>query len=103
MHLQISHNFSEVRAIAQVKKALLEARQKMASDKAMAGKVEIIKEEWERNVLTFELKLEGHKVTGTLAVAQKDFILDAKLPLMWRFFEKKIERAVKDQIKTLWH
>jgi hypothetical protein len=45
--------------------------------------------------------LQGKQITGTLAIDDKDFIIDAKLPLLWRLFEGKIERTIAEQVKAM--
>jgi hypothetical protein len=61
----------------------------------------IKKEEWKNNTLHFEVEIQGKDVTGTLAVTDTDYILDAKLPLLWRMFEGKIEKEIEKQIGAL--
>jgi Putative polyhydroxyalkanoic acid system protein (PHA_gran_rgn) len=96
MHLQLPHQLSKEQAISKVKKAIEEARPQMA-----AHQVALEETAWEGDTLRFALELQKHPITGTLEVGEKDFILDAKLPLVWRLFEGRIERAIAQQIAML--
>lgn len=91
MHVQIPHKFSTTEAVSRVKNAIADAKSKMG-DK---GKID--EERWEGNTLHFAVSGQGQHVSGTLEVKDKEFILDAKLPLMLRLFEGKIEQAIKEQ------
>ena len=75
MHLQIPNKFNQAQGIERVKAALQTARPQMA------GQVEIEKEEWEGNKLTFAFTAQKTHIEGTLLVEEKEFIIDAKLPL----------------------
>jgi hypothetical protein len=91
MHIELPHNTTKDSAVARVKQGLIQARPHMA------GQVKIDKEEWNNSMLTFAFTAQGKQVNGTLRVTDKDFIVDAKLPLLWRIFEGKIEKMVKEQ------
>ena len=67
----------------------------------MQGQVKIDKEEWNNSMLTFAFTTQGKQVTGTLRVTDEEFIVDAKLPLMWRLFEGKIEKMVAEQAQGM--
>jgi hypothetical protein len=95
MHIQLPHKFTQDEAIARVQKSLADAKPQMA------GQVEIEKEEWVGNTLTFAFTAQKQHITGTLVVEEKEFVIDAKLPLMLRMFEGKIEKMIGDQVKTL--
>jgi hypothetical protein len=96
MHLQVPHKMpGKDRAVAKIKTELIKNRA------AINQHVQINKEKWEDNVLTFDVVLQGKTVTGTLAITETDFVLDAKLPLMWRLFEKRIEAEIAKQVETL--
>ncbi len=95
MHLQIPHNMSQTQAINKVKGTLEAGRSQMA------GQVDIEKEEWEGNKLTFAFTAQKQHIEGTLVADEKEFIVDAKLPLMLRMFEGKIEKMLGEQVKTL--
>lgn len=91
MHLEVQHKSSKDAAVARIKKALVDARPQMQ------GQVKITKEEWNNSMLTFAFEIQGKEVTGTLRVTDQDFVVDAKLPLLWRMFEGKIEKMIKEQ------
>lgn len=95
MHLQIPHKLTQPEAIEKVKASLEAARPQMA------GQVNIEKEEWDGNKLNFAFTAQKQHITGTLVVEDKDFVVDAKLPLMLRMFEGKIEKMIGEQVKTL--
>lgn len=91
MHVVIKHSFKKEDAISRIKKALTEARAQAA------GQIEGVEEHWEGDTLTFALDLQGKKITGTLDVRDQEFELNAKLPLMWRLFEGKLEKMIAQQ------
>ncbi len=95
MHLQVPHKFSQKQAVDRVTEGLTAARPQLA------GQVTIDEERWEGNTLHFAFTAQGHKITGTLLVTDKEYLVDAKLPLVWRLFEKKIERTIQDQVATM--
>lgn len=95
MHLEIPHKATKVAALTKVKKALQEGRTQLAQHAT------IDEERWEGDVLHFAATLQGKQITGTLSVTDKDFVIDAKLPLLWRIFEGKIERMMAEQVKSL--
>ncbi len=53
----------------------------------------IDKEEWSGNTLAFAATANKITVTGTLVVTATDYDITAKLPLMLRMFEGRIEKA----------
>ena len=57
-----------------------------------------IKEEWKENVLHFGFTAQGTHIEGTLTVEDREFDVYAKLPLMLRMFEGRIEKMIKEQI-----
>lgn len=83
------------RAVAKIKTELIKNRP------AINQHVKINEEKWDGSTLTFAVELQGKKITGTLEITDKDFVLDAKLPLMWRLFEKRIEAEVAKQVESL--
>jgi len=93
MHLVIPHKFSQAQAKAKVQQALADAKAHI-KDQA-----QITREEWEGNTFNFAATVQGKEITGTLEVAEKQFVLDAKLPLMWRIFEGRIEKMIEEQVK----
>jgi hypothetical protein len=95
MHLNIPHQFSKTEATKRVKKVLDEGRSQIA------GKAEIEEERWEGDTLHFAFTAQDQHITGQLEVKDKEFVLDAKLPLMLRMFEGKIEKMIKEQSKQM--
>lgn len=92
MQVKIPHKFSKTQALSQVKMALQQNRSKLAEAKA-----EIHTEEWNDNVLTYDVSVQGQRISGTFTVNDDHFDLYAKLPLMMRMFEGRIEKAIKEQ------
>ncbi len=95
MHIEIPNKFNQSEGVAHVKKGLDEARPKID------GQATIEKEEWVDNILNFGVLVQGQRITGALTVEDKKFTLDAKLPLLWRMFEGRIQKAVEEQVKAL--
>jgi hypothetical protein len=95
MHIQIPHKANKITALTKVKKALHEGRSQLN------GMATIEEERWEGDTLHFAVTLQGKKITGTLLVNDKDFVIDAKLPLMWRIFEGRIEKMIGEQVKSM--
>ncbi len=95
MHLQIPHKSNKISALTKVKQALQHGRSQL-------GDYATIDEElWEGDTLHFAATLQGKNITGTLAVTDRDFVLDAKLPLLCRIFEGRIEKMLAEQVKQL--
>jgi hypothetical protein len=92
MHLKIPHQLSQAEALAKVKKALAEAKLQLV------GKVAVEEERWEGPTLHFAFVAERQRIAGTLGVGEAEFELNAKLPLMLKLFEGKIERAIREQV-----
>lgn len=95
MHVQIPHQTSQKAAIERVKKGLIDARPHMKDQ------VNINKQDWDGPNLAFAFTAQGKEVTGTLKITETEFIVDAKLPLMWRLFEGKIEKMITQQANTM--
>ena len=95
MHLQIPHKLSKGDAVAQVKKVLIDAKPHLGD------KAQIEEERWEGDTLHFAFTANAQHITGALEVKDNEFVLDAKLPLMLRMFEGKIERMIQDQSKQM--
>jgi hypothetical protein len=93
MHLAIPHKFTKTEAMSRVKNALSEVRAQTA------GKMTVAEERWEGSTLHFDVTAEGQRITGTFAIEDSQFVLNAKLPLMMRLFEGRIERELAQQIK----
>lgn len=95
MQLKIAHSFSRHEAVARVQRLLVEAKPKLAD------KVTIEEERWEGDILHFAFTTQGQHISGTLAVGDKEYKLDAKLPLMMRMFEGRIEKMIEEQSKQM--
>ncbi len=95
MHLQIPHKSNKISALTKVKKALQEGKSQLGAYAT------IDEERWEGDILHFAATLQGKQITGTLHVTDKDFVIDAKLPLLWRMFEGRIEKMLAEQVKSL--
>lgn len=95
MHLEIPHKSSQADALARVKRALDENRAQLLAN------AEIHEERWDGDTLHFDATMQGQRIGGTLEVAEKDFVIDATLPLMLRLFEGRIERELMERIETL--
>ncbi|HUD02612.1 MAG TPA: polyhydroxyalkanoic acid system family protein [Candidatus Paceibacterota bacterium] len=92
MHLDIPHKFtSKAEAAARVKSALIEMRPHLGD------KAKIEKEEWVGDTLNFVADIQGQHISGTLEVRDAVFDINAKLPLVMRMFEGRIEKALKEQ------
>ncbi len=96
MHIKLPHNLkTEGAAILRAKQALNEMRPQLPKDAS------IDKEEWSGNTLTFAATANKITITGTLTVTATDYEVQAKLPLMLRMFEGRIEKAIKEQTAKL--
>ncbi|MFZ2555902.1 MAG: polyhydroxyalkanoic acid system family protein [Minisyncoccia bacterium] len=95
MHFKIAHKTTKTEATQRVKDALEQARPHMK------GQLDVNSEKWEGNTFHFDVALKGKTITGTLEVTETDFVLDAKLPLMWRIFEGMIEKEIAKQVQSL--
>ena len=95
MHFDIAHKTTKTAAKQRVKDALEQARPHMKDQ------VVINEEKWEGDTFHFAVKLQGKDVTGTLEVTETNFVLDAKLPLMWRLFEGRIEKEIAKQVQAM--
>lgn len=95
MHLEIPHKTTQQDAIIRVKRGLDEMRPKIGDQ------AQIHEERWDGNTLHFDATAQGQRISGTLAVEEKDFVIDATLPLMLRLFEGRIEREIMQQVSQL--
>ena len=94
MHIQVPHKLTKDAAVARIKKTIVEHRPQIEAN----AKVE--EERWEGDTLHFAAKLQGKDISGTLAVTDVDYVLDAKLPLLWRMFEGRIEAEIDKQLRA---
>ena len=67
----------------------------------MQGQVVMEKEEWDGDTFNFAFLVQKQRITGSVLVEDAQFVVDAKLPLLWRMFEGKIQRTIEEQVKTL--
>ena len=95
MHLQIPHKFSKAQALDRVRQGLIQARPHMK------GQVEMEEERWDGDTLNFAFVVQKKRITGTLVVQDREFVIDATLPLMWRIFEKRIESTIMEQVQGM--
>ncbi|HWB34031.1 MAG TPA: polyhydroxyalkanoic acid system family protein [Candidatus Paceibacterota bacterium] len=95
MHLAIPHKTSRQAAVDKIKSALSEHRAEITQHAT------VNKEEWSGDTLNFEVDLQGKSISGTLEVTDTQYILDAKLPLLWRMFEGRIESEIEKQVKEI--
>lgn len=95
MHFNIPHKTSKLDAKKKVLQALLDAKPHLA-DQAT-----IDEERWEGDTLHFAATLQGKKITGSLEITNTGLIVDAKLPLMWRLFEGRIEKMISEQVRQM--
>lgn len=96
MHFQMPHKSTQIGAVTKVRQAIIQARPLAAQNN-----VTIDEEKWEGSTLNFKITLQGKQITGSLEVTNTDFIIDAKLPLLWRLFEGKIERTIAEQVRAM--
>ena len=96
MHFEVPHGASQNQAIERVKAGLLQAVPHLKQNN-----VTIDKQEWEGSTLNFAATLQGKQITGTVQVLEKQFVIDAKLPLLWRMFEGKIEKMIAEQAQGM--
>src|SRR3989344_6077715 len=87
MRLTIPHQFSKFEAAKRVREALLKARPQMREH------ISNFEERWEGDMLHFSFNLQGKGITGTLEITEKEYLINATLPLRWRLFEGKLKRA----------
>lgn len=96
MHIKLPHDLkTEGAAILRAKQALNEMRPQLPPDAS------IDKEEWSGNTLAFAATANKITITGTLVATATDYEVTAKLPLMLRMFEGRIEKAIKEQTSQM--
>ena len=95
MHLELPHKFTKEKAVENIKEMLTKHRAELAAHATFN------EERWDNSTLYFEVDLQGKEITGTLETTDSNYIVDAKLPLMWRMFEGKIEAEVKKQVEQM--
>jgi hypothetical protein len=95
MHIAIPHKSNKISALTKVKQALMHGKNQMAQY------ITLTEERWEGDTLHFAATLQGKNITGTFQVTDREFVIDAKLPLLWRLFEGRIEKMLSEQVKAL--
>ena len=95
MEVKIPHNSSKHEAVAKVQRLLLEAKPQLEQ------KIKIEEERWDGDTLHFSFSAEGKQISGTLAVEDAQYHLNAKLPLLMRMFESRIESMIMEQSKQM--
>jgi len=90
MYFEFKHNQpGKKRAVAHIQTALMQARSQLPKE------VTEFTDEWNDNVLSFSVTVQGQRITGTLAVTEMDYVVDTKLPLMMRMFEGKLQKMIE--------
>jgi len=95
MHVEIPHHFSQKEGVNRVKMALNQSRAQVLQQ------APDLKTDWDGTTLNFSATIQGKAITGSLEVKEKQFVLDAKLPLLWRIFEGRIEKAIREQVSRI--
>lgn len=95
MHIAVPHKLTKDKALARVKQTLGQHRAQILAHAKVSD------ERWEDSTLHFAAELQGKSISGTLAVTDTEYVLDAKLPLLWRMFEGRIEAEVAKQVQGM--
>ena len=95
MNFKIPHKTSQILALKKVRQALEHARPQMK------GHATIQEERWDDYTLHFAVTVEGKSITGSMEVTNTDYVINAKLPLLWRLFEGRIEKMISEQVKQM--
>ena len=93
MHFEFPHQLSKERAVAKIRTAITKAKTQLPKE------VEKLTDEWQDSTLHFSVTLQGKNITGTVQVTDTDYVVDAKLPLMWRMFEGKFEQMIQEAVR----
>ncbi len=88
MQFKIDHKTTKAAGIRKLKQMLEDQR------KAIAEHATDVTTEWNDNVLTFGFTAQKTKISGTVTVTDTEFEIYAKLPLMYRLFEGRIEKMI---------
>ncbi len=67
----------------------------------LLGKASIEEERWEGDTLHFAFTAQRQHISGHLVIKDREFDITAKLPFMMRLFERKIKRAIEEQLKSV--
>ncbi len=92
MQFNIPHKFGTHAAFSRLQQGIAQAKPHLA------GQATIDKEEWRGHTLNFAVTAQGKQITGTVEVTDTQYKIQAKLPLLWRLFEGKIETMLKDEL-----
>ena len=95
MKVSIPHKQTQIEAITHVKKALSDSRSQLAAH------MTIEKEEWQGHVLHFAFTAQKQHISGTLEITDHSFEIYAKLPLMMRMFEGRIQKMIEEETKKM--
>ena len=95
MHIKIPFKGSKSETITRIKHAIEEARPKIGEQAT------VHEERWDADTLHFDVSAQGQRISGTLQVGDNEMTLDAKLPLMMRLFEGRIQKEIEKQIAQL--
>lgn len=95
MHFNFPHKTSAAHATARIKTALIKQRAELEKH------ISIKKEEWQDHTLHFAVDIQGKTITGTVAITDTEYVIDAQLPLLWRMFEGKLEKELKNQVQAM--
>ncbi len=95
MHIKLPHKFSKSEAVQRIKHMLKEAKPQLE------GKATIDEERWEGDTLHFAFTANGQHISGQATVKDTEFDIEAKLPLMMRLFEGKIQKMIEEQAKQM--
>ncbi len=95
MQFKVDHKTTQQAAIRRLKQMIEDQK------KAIAEHATDVTTEWNDNVLTFGFTAQGTKITGTVTVTEKEFEIYAKLPLMYRLFEGRIEKMIAAEAAKL--
>jgi hypothetical protein len=95
MKVSIPHKLSEVEAVTRVRKILHDSRAKLAEH------LTDVEEKWEGSTLHFAFTAQKQHISGTLEVRDRVFNIYAKLPLMMRLFEGKIQKMILEQVNQI--
>jgi len=92
MQFTIPHHTTKDKAKSKITEALAQAR-------AQAGTQATFNEErWDGDTLYFDVTAQGQRISGTIAVDDTTFDINAKLPLLMRPFEGRIKAMLEQQM-----
>ena len=89
MRIAVPHNTTKARA-----KKIVEQRLKNL-EREHGSKADDFDYEWHGHTLHLNAKAKGFSLKGTVEITDTDVIVDGKLPLLAKPFEKKIRHTVE--------